>query len=215
MRGKEPRPERSIGAPVFARPWRFLKGVVDLDHLPEADQPEVAFAGRSNVGKSSLLNALVGQRSLARASVTPGRTQEVNYFMADGVPLYLVDLPGYGFARAPKEKADAWTRLVAAYLAGRATLRRAFLLVDARHGLKPSDEDAMSLLDSSAVSYQVVLTKADKVGPAVLNAVISATTKALAPHPAAMPHVFTTSAQTGFGVAELREEIARLVEGFM
>src|SRR5262245_52107970 len=155
----------AAGDALFARPWHFVKSAPGLQFLPDADRPEVAFAGRSNVGKSSLINALVRRRGLARASNTPGRTQELNYFAVAGVLFYIVDMPGYGLAEAPKAKVEAWTRLVKAFLRGRPTLRRVFLLVDVRHGLKPLDTGLMELMDGAAVSYQAVLTKTDKVKP--------------------------------------------------
>src|SRR5499426_2111696 len=157
--------ELRAGAQLFNRPWQLLKSVPQLQFLPAADRDEVAFAGRSNVGKSSLINALVRRRGLARTSNTPGRTQELNFFETPGVALYLVDMPGYGFAEAPKTKVEAWTRLVKDYLRGRAGLVRVFLLIDARHGLKPPDLAMMALMDEAAVPYQAVLTKADKIKP--------------------------------------------------
>jgi len=189
--------------------------VVDLSGLPASDLPEIAFCGRSNVGKSSLVNALTGRKTLARTSNTPGRTQEINLFALgpEGRPrLMLADLPGHGFARAPKTKVDAWTRLVNAYLKGRPPLRRVLLLVDSRHGLKPVDRTVMTMLDTAAVNYQVVLTKADKPASRAVTAVWEATRKALAKHVAAHPDVLVTSSETGAGVPELRAvltEIAR------
>ena len=170
---------------------------------------QVAFAGRSNVGKSSLLNSLVRQNGLARTSNTPGRTQELNFFFAENVPLYLVDMPGYGFAKAPKEKVTAWKELVSDYLKGRTTLARVFLLIDARHGLKLIDEQIMEILDLAAVSYQAVLTKVDKIKSETLADLMVATTKALMAHPAAFPHVVTTSSEKGTGIADLREHLAQ------
>ncbi|MGD2134184.1 MAG: ribosome biogenesis GTP-binding protein YihA/YsxC [Maricaulaceae bacterium] len=197
------------GRLLFARPVTFLKGVVKFDALPEADRAEVAFAGRSNVGKSSLINALANQKGLARASNAPGRTREINFFET-AAPLYVVDLPGYGFARAPKTEIARWTALMRDYLRGRANLRRVFLLIDSRHGLKASDEEVMSALDAAAVSYQIVLTKADKLKSGALEAVLGATKAAVAKRPAAHPTVRATSAETGRGIAELRAEIAGL-----
>jgi GTP-binding protein len=202
--------EIAAGEALFARPWEFLRSAPSLDTLPGADRPEIAFAGRSNVGKSSLINALVKRRGLARTSNTPGRTQELNFFLTPGVPLYLVDMPGYGFAEAPKDKVEAWTRLVKAFLRGRPTLLRVFLLIDARHGLKKVDLDLMALLDEAAVSYQGVLTKADKVKPQHLAEVVVTTRDALAAHPAAFARLIATSSQKGGGVEELRAEIAAL-----
>jgi GTP-binding protein len=163
--------EIAAGEAMFARPWRFVKSVPSLEFLPDTDRPEMAFAGRSNVGKSSLINALVGHHGLARTSNTPGRTQELNFFEVPHAALFLVDMPGYGFAKAPKDKVDAWTRLVRDYLRGRPNLVRVFLLIDARHGIKSADEPIMELLDEAAVSYQVVLTKIDKLKPAQVAAV--------------------------------------------
>jgi GTP-binding protein len=203
------------GRVLFAQPCVFLKGVVDLSGLPASDLPEIAFCGRSNVGKSSLVNALTGRRTLARTSNTPGRTQEINLFALgpEGTPrLMLADLPGHGFARAPKAKVDAWTRLVNAYLKGRPPLRRVLLLVDSRHGLKAVDRTVMSMLDGAAVNYQVVLTKADKPASKAVTSVREATRTALASHVAAHPDVLVTSSQTGAGLADLRAalgEIAR------
>jgi GTP-binding protein len=188
-----------------------MRGAADLRDLPAEGPAEVSFAGRSNVGKSSLLNALVG-RDLARASATPGRTQEINFFDVGGV-IRLVDLPGYGFARAPKKNAKAWSRLTEDFLKSRATLRRVFLLIDARHGLKDSDEALMALLDAAGVSYQLVLTKADKTRPTELAALAEATARAIAKRPAAHPLVRATSAESGAGVPELRAEIALLAGG--
>ena len=202
--------ELAAGEALFARAWRFVKSAPALQFLPESDRPEVAFAGRSNVGKSSLLNALVRRRGLARASNTPGRTQELNYFETPGVALFLVDMPGYGFAEAPKDKVESWTRLVKAYLRGRPTLVRVFLLIDARHGLKSVDLDLMELMDEAAVSYQAVLTKADKVKPQHLAEVAAATHAELERHPAAFARLLATSSQGGTGIAELRAEIAAL-----
>jgi GTP-binding protein len=201
----------AAGERLFERPWRFLKSVPALEFLPPAARVEIAFAGRSNVGKSSLINALLRQNGLARTSNTPGRTQELNYFLTDDVPLYLVDMPGYGFAKAPKEKVDAWTALVSDYLRGRPTLARVLLLIDARHGLKPVDETIMEMLDTAAVSYQVVLTKADKISAHALAALREATTRALKTHAAAFPDVIATSAAKGAGIAELRAAIAGIV----
>ena len=198
------------GRLLFARPWRLLSSAPNIPALPTTGGIEVAFAGRSNVGKSSLINALVGQKGLARTSNTPGRTQELVFFIADDPSLTLVDMPGYGYARAPKATVAKWTRLAFDFLRGRSNLRRVYVLVDARHGLKPNDEEALALLDKAAVSYQVVLTKADKVKPAELAAVAAATTAAITKRPAAHPEIIATSAETGAGLPELRAEIATL-----
>jgi GTP-binding protein len=197
------------GRLLFARPWRFLAGSGSIAFLPPATGIEVAFAGRSNVGKSSLINALVGQKALARTSDTPGRTQELNFFGADA-GITIVDMPGYGYARAPKSQVADWTKLVFDFLRGRANLRRVYLLVDARHGLKDNDVEALKTLDKAAVSYQVVLTKADKVKPSELAGVQDETRERLKKHPAAHPDILATSAESRAGVAELRAEIARL-----
>ncbi len=190
------------GRRLFAGGAEFLKGVVAMEGLPPADQTEVCFAGRSNVGKSTLINALTGRRGLARTSGTPGRTQEINFFtVADR---YLVDLPGYGFAKAPVRTVEAWQRLLKAYLAGRATLRRAFVLIDSRHGIKPPDEEIMALLDRAAVPFQAVMTKADKKDSAPLDRV----REGLSRHPAAFPEIVVTSAEKGDGVDTLRAIIA-------
>jgi GTP-binding protein len=200
---------REAGRLLFARPWRFLAGSSSIASLPPAVGIEVAFAGRSNVGKSSLINALVGQKALARTSNTPGRTQELNFFGADA-GITVVDMPGYGYARAPKAQVADWTRLIFDFLRGRATLRRVYVLVDARHGLKDSDVEALKLLDKAAVSYQVVLTKTDKVTPTELVRVVNETNESLKKRPAAHPEVLGTSAADGAGIAELRAELARL-----
>jgi len=201
-----------VGAKLFGRPWEFVKGVPSLDLLPDADRPEIAFAGRSNVGKSSLINALVGQNGLARTSNTPGRTQELNFFATANVALYLVDMPGYGFAQAPKEKVKAWTELVRNYLRGRPTLKRVFLLIDSRHGIKSNDREIMEMLDEAAVSYQIVLTKADKPNLRQLRSVITATYETIASHPAAYPEILVTSAEKGQGIDVLRATIAELCQ---
>ena len=201
----------AAGEALFAQPWQFLKSVPALEFLPPADRPEIAFAGRSNVGKSSLFNALVGQKGLARTSNTPGRTQELNFFLTQSVRLYLVDMPGYGFAKAPKQKVEAWTELIKAYLRGRPTLARVFLLIDSRHGLKPPDQTIMRLLDEAAVTYQAVLTKVDKIKEHELEAVASRLREALQSHPAAYPDIIATSSEKATGIAELRAVVARLV----
>lgn len=206
----EPDPEAAeAGRLLFAGPVDFLKGVTAMAGLPPADRLEVCFAGRSNVGKSSLINALTGRKALARASNTPGRTQEINYFTL-GDSRYLVDLPGYGFAEAPKDVVARWQELMRSYLAGRVTLRRAFLLIDARHGPKPVDEEIMTLLDRSAVTFQAVLTKADKPNARDLAAALAGTVTTLAKHPAAFPEIIVTSSETGRGLATLRATITGL-----
>jgi len=197
------------GRLLFAGPIDFELGVVDMSSLPGGDLPEVAFAGRSNVGKSSLVNALTGRKKLARSSVEPGRTRELNFFRI-GDTLRLVDLPGYGYAKAPKAEIGRWTALTRDYLRGRAPLKRVILLIDARHGLKPHDKDVMDALDTSAVTYQIVLTKADKLKPTELEATASATREAIRKRPAAHPEVIATSAETGLGIEVLRAEIAAL-----
>lgn len=197
------------GRLLFAGPITFLKGVVAMDGLPPADRIEVCFAGRSNVGKSSLINALTGRKALARASNTPGRTQEINFFEA-GEDLYLVDLPGYGFANAPLAVVEKWQRLLKSYLSGRQNLRRAFVLIDARHGVKSVDDEIMSLLDSAAVAFQVVLTKADKINEDTRTRVLEQVRGALAKHPAAYPELLLTSSEKGDGICDLRAVIAGL-----
>ncbi len=192
---------------LFARPVAFLMGAAKIDQLPPSDLPEVAFAGRSNVGKSSLINALVNQKHLARASNEPGRTREVNFFVLDE-RLRLVDLPGYGFARASRTEVRKFQNLGRDYLRGRPNLKRVYVLIDARRGLKPPDAEALDALDLAAVSYQIVLTKADKLKPAEAEDVTAATLKAIAKRPAAFPRVLATSAEKGTGIPELRAEIA-------
>lgn len=186
-----------------------MLGVVDLDGLPEEGPPEIAFAGRSNVGKSTLLNALVNQKGLARASNTPGRTREINYFDLAGA-LRLVDLPGYGYARAPKKAASAWMKLTREFLRGRSVLRRVCLLVDARHGLKTADTPVMDLLDEAAVNYQIVFTKTDKIKPSALESLTAQTAEAIKRRPAAHPAIRATSSETGFGIDLLRAELAAI-----
>ncbi len=200
----------AAGQALFRQPTDFLKGVVAMDGLPPGDRLEICFAGRSNVGKSSLINALTGRRGLARASNTPGRTQEINFFTGGGDAHYLVDLPGYGFAKAPVAVVASWQRLMKAYLSGRPNLRRAFVLIDARHGVKPVDEEILSLLDTSAVTFQAVLTKADKVKEKDREAALATTRAALAKHPAAFPELIVTSSETGQGIDVLRAVIAGL-----
>jgi GTP-binding protein len=193
---------------LFAGPVTFLKSAPGLQFLPDAQAPEIAFAGRSNVGKSSLLNALTNRNGLARTSNTPGRTQELNFFdVGEPIRLRLVDMPGYGFAEAPKDMVKRWRFLVNDYLRGRAVLKRALVLVDSRHGLKDVDRDVMRMLDDAAVSYHIVLTKGDKVKPTALGALYETTLVEAAKHPAAHPSIFTTSSETGSGIAELRTAI--------
>lgn len=194
---------------LFAGEVEFLKGVVAMDGLPPDDRIEVCFAGRSNVGKSSLINALTGRKGIARASNTPGRTQEINFFTL-GEARYLVDLPGYGYANAPLAVVEKWQRLLKRYLSGRASLRRAFVLIDARHGVKDVDEQIMSLLDSSAVTFQTVLTKADKIKDNERARVLDQVRGKLAKHPAAFPELVLTSSEKGDGIATLRAIIAGL-----
>jgi GTP-binding protein len=196
---------------LFARPVSFLMGAVAIDGLPEPDLPEVAFAGRSNVGKSSLINAVTGRKDLARASTAPGRTREINFFVADE-KLRLVDLPGYGFAKVSRDAARKFQNLGRSYLRGRPNLKRAYLLIDARHGLKDVDREAMDAFDLAAVSYQVVLTKSDKLKAREVEAVVADTLKKIAKRPAAFPRVLATSAEKGTGIPELRAEIAAACE---
>lgn len=207
-----PEPEddaREAGRLLFAGPVTFVKGVVAMSGLPPADRLEVCFAGRSNVGKSSLINALTGRKTLARASNTPGRTQEINYF-ALGEERYLVDLPGYGYAEAPVAVVAKWQALLKQYLSGRATLRRAFVLIDARHGVKAVDEEILKLLDRSAVTFQAVLTKVDKINRTERAAVIEQVKAALGKHPAAYPEIVVTSSEKGEGIETLRALIATM-----
>lgn len=198
-----------VGRKLFAGETDFLKGVVAMSGMPDADRKEVCFAGRSNVGKSSLINALTGRKALARTSNTPGRTQEINFFtLQEGH--YLVDLPGYGFAEAPLPVVEKWQRLLKAYLSGRQTLRRAFVLIDARHGVKKVDQDILSLLGRSAVTFQVVLTKIDKIKAKDQPKLMEQVSQALSKHPAAFPEIVLTSSEKGEGIATLRSIIATL-----
>ena len=198
---------------LFAGPIEFLKSAPTLEHLPPPDVPEIAFAGRSNVGKSSLINALTNRNKLARASNTPGRTQELNFFDV-GSPLAfrLVDMPGYGFAEAPRDMVKRWRFLINDFLRGRAVLKRAVVLVDARHGLKEVDREVMAMLDGAAVGYNIVLTKSDKVKPTALTTTLAAVQAEAAKHPASHPLLFATSAETGLGIAELRAAILDAAE---
>jgi GTP-binding protein len=198
-----------LGRKLFSGPVDFLKGVVAMDGLPDADRVEVCFAGRSNVGKSSLINALTNRKGLARASNTPGRTQEINFFEL-GEARYLVDLPGYGYANAPLAVVEKWQRLLKNYLSGRPNLRRAFVLIDSRHGVKPVDEEIMQLMNQSALTFQVVLTKADKIKDHERDRVLEQVRGKLAKHPAAFPELILTSSEKGDGIATLRAVIASL-----
>jgi GTP-binding protein len=201
--------EIEAGRKLFAADWQFFAATATTDRLPPMRGLEIAFAGRSNVGKSSLINALTGRKALARTSHTPGRTQELIFFSA-GLAQAIVDMPGYGYAEAPKGKVKAWTALIHAYLAGRANLARVYVLIDARHGLKDADEGVLKALDVAAVSYQIVLTKADQVKAADLEKRVADTAAALAKRPAAFPDILVTSARAGSGMVELRAAIARL-----
>jgi len=198
-----------LGRKLFAGPVDFLKGVVAMDGLPDANRVEVCFAGRSNVGKSSLINALTNRKGLARASNTPGRTQEINFFEL-GEARYLVDLPGYGYANAPLAVVEKWQRLLKNYLSGRPNLRRAFVLIDSRHGIKPVDEEIMQLMNRSALTFQVVMTKADKIKDYERDRVLEQVRGKLAKHPAAFPELIMTSSEKGDGIAILRAVISSL-----
>jgi GTP-binding protein len=198
------------GRLMFARPWRHFWGSSNVTNLPVTPGIEIAFAGRSNVGKSSLINALTGQKALARTSNTPGRTRELNFFQADGVPITIVDMPGYGYARASKEDVAAWTALAFSFLRGRPNLRRVYLLIDARHGIKDNDIEAVKLIDKAAVSYQVVLTKLDKLKAAEVTTTIADAAATIAKRAAAHPEIIATSAEGGVGIDLLRAEIAAL-----
>ncbi len=202
--------EIEAGRKLFAQAATFMLGVVRLDDLPDEGPVEVTFAGRSNVGKSTLLNALTNQSGLARASNTPGRTREINYFDLGG-KLRLVDLPGYGYAKVSRKESEVWNRLTRDFLRGRSVLRRVCVLVDSRHGLKASDHGIMDMLDEAAVNYQIVLTKSDKVKPTALATLIEKTTDAIKKRPAAHPVVRATSSEKGEGIPELRAELAALV----
>jgi GTP-binding protein len=198
---------------LFAGPIAFLKSAPGLQFLPDPDVPEVAFAGRSNVGKSSLLNALTGRNGLARTSNTPGRTQELNLFdVGEPIVFRLVDMPGYGYAEAPKDVVRKWKHLVNDYLRGRPTLKRVLLLIDSRHGLKPVDREVMELLDKAAVSYQIALTKGDKIKPTQLEAIHAKVAEDARKHPAAHPEVIATSAEKGIGIPELRAAVLAALE---
>ena len=203
--------EIGAGRKLFAPGWRFVSAAGSTASLPAMSGDEIAFVGRSNVGKSSLINALTNRNSLARTSRTPGRTQELVFFAADDDRVTLVDMPGYGYAAAPKAKVAAWTALIHAYLRGRVNLKRVYVLVDARRGLAAADNEVLETLDAAAVSYQVVLTKADEVKPAELAARLAAAAAALGQHPAAFPETLATSAHSGAGIPELRAAIARLL----
>ena len=211
----------TVGVEVFASPWVFIRGVPAMKFLPPEGPPEIAFAGRSNVGKSSLINALVGRSGLARTSNTPGRTQELNYFVPDGYsgeagdlpPMALVDMPGYGYASAPKEKVDQWTKLIFDYLQGRVTLKRVYVLIDSRHGIKKNDDEIFTLLDKAAVSYQVVLTKTDKIKAPAVPKLIEETLAKIKKRPAAFPSVVATSSEKGEGLDDLRAAIVLSVNG--
>jgi len=202
--------KKELGRLLFSKETSFVKGVVDMPGLPDPDKIEVCFSGRSNVGKSSLINALTGRKGLARASNTPGRTQEINFF---SVPdnHYLVDLPGYGYANAPIKVVEKWQNLLKRYLAGRQSLRRAFVLVDGRHGVKKVDTEIMSMLDNSAVTFQVVLTKLDKVKEKDRENILEQVRTSLQKHPAAFPEIILTSSEKGLGIQTLRSVIATLV----
>ncbi|MCX5567969.1 ribosome biogenesis GTP-binding protein YihA/YsxC [Kaistia nematophila] len=197
------------GRLFFAKAWDFVMSVPTIGHLPPIDVAEIAFAGRSNVGKSSLINALTNRIGLARTSNTPGRTQELNFFTS-GSGLSIVDMPGYGYAEAPKKLVDAWNRMIRDYLRGRVSLRRVYVLIDSRHGIKANDKLTLDLLDETAVSYQIVLTKVDKLKTGELAKVKAATESAIARRPAAYPTVIATSSETGEGMDLLRAEIAQL-----
>jgi len=201
--------ELEDGYKLFRGECKFLLGAAALSQVPESGLPEIAFAGRSNVGKSSLVNALTGRKALARTSDTPGRTQQLNFFNIGG-RLIMADLPGYGYARAPKGEVESWTRLVKAYLMGRPQLRRACMLVDSRHGLKANDRKVMKELDAAAVSYQIIMTKADKVKEGALNRTIESVQEESNKHAAAYPKLLVTSAAKGTGLAEVRAALSQL-----